>query len=288
MGRPAHLPSSGGPLPPTGAGGTIRRVGMRGLAAGVAACIVLLSPVAARASAPSLDGQLARALAARALVPGVSAGLVVDLATGTTLFARQADTSLEPASNEKLCVTYTALLELGPDYRFRTAVLGEGHRAGDVWDGNLVLKGFGDPSLTSKELAHLAGILWREGIRQVTGHIVGDASWFDSVTGVAGWEPSFYGIESPPLLALVVDRGQWRRPPGDRPAARGRGAVLPHPPGARDRDTGGGRPAGSRRSGHARDRVLSTAPNADRVHGPRQRQLHRRARAEGDRRRGAG
>lgn len=174
----------------------------------LAACICLLPPVAARATAPSLDGQLARALAAPTLVPGVSAGLVLDLSNGATLFARDADVSLAPASNEKLSVAYTALVELGPAYRFRTEVLGEGHRRGRVWYGNLVLKGFGDPSLTSHRLDLLAAELWRDGIRRVTGHVVGDDSWFDGRRGVAGWRRSFYGIESPPLSALVVDRAQ--------------------------------------------------------------------------------
>ncbi len=56
----------------------------------------------------------------------------------------------------------------------------------------------------------------RRGIRRVTGHVVGDASWFDRRWTVAGWLPSFFIAESPPLSALVVDRG-WRngRPVAD-------------------------------------------------------------------------
>jgi D-alanyl-D-alanine carboxypeptidase/D-alanyl-D-alanine-endopeptidase (penicillin-binding protein 4) len=176
--------------------------------AALAVWTILLAPVAASATAPSLDGQLARALAARALAPGVSAGLVLDLSNGTTLFARNADLSLVPASNEKLGVSYTALTELGADYRFRTEVLGEGHRSGNVWYGNLVVKGFGDPSLTSRRLGLLAAQLWRDGIRRVTGHVVGDSSWFDAQWSVTGWRSSFVGIESPPLSALVVDRAR--------------------------------------------------------------------------------
>jgi len=138
----------------------------------------------------------------------VSAGLVLDLSNGATLFARNADVSLAPASNEKLCVAYAALAELGPAYRFRTEMLGEGHRRGPVWYGNLVLKGFGDPSLSSHRVDLLAAELWGDGIRRVTGHVIGDDSWFDGRHGVAGWRRSFFGIESPPLSALVVDRAR--------------------------------------------------------------------------------
>src|SRR5581483_3763393 len=110
-------------------------------------------PIAVRSTPRA---QLPRALATKSAVPWISAGLVVDLATGATVFARNADVSLEPASNEKLGVTYAALTELGPTYRFRTEVLGEGVRRGDVWDGNVVLKGFGDPTLSSRRLGLLA------------------------------------------------------------------------------------------------------------------------------------
>ena len=82
--------------------------------------------------------------------------MAIDLATGQTLFAQNADTPLQPASNEKLCVSYTALVELGPSYRFRTEVLGEGRQVGNVWHGRLVLKGYGDPTLSTEDLARLA------------------------------------------------------------------------------------------------------------------------------------
>src|SRR5262249_25503318 len=99
--------------------------------------------------------------------------------------------------------------ELGPNYRFRTEVLGEGRQLGDVWHGRLVLKGYGDPTLSEQDLRHLANRIKARGIRRVTGHVVGDASWFDHRWTVTGWRPSFAWSESPPLSALVVDRG-WR------------------------------------------------------------------------------
>ena len=56
--------------------------------------------------------------------------MVVSLPSGRVVFARNPDLPLEPASNEKLAVTYAALVDLGPSYRFPTEVLGEGHRSG--------------------------------------------------------------------------------------------------------------------------------------------------------------
>lgn len=134
--------------------------------------------------------------------------MAVDLTTGRLIFARNPDLPLEPASNQKLLVTYGALVELTPSYRFRTEVLGEGRQVGSVWRGRLVLKGYGDPSLTALDLTHLANLLHRQGIRRVTGHVIGDASWFDGRRLATGWLPSFVGIDSPPLSGLVVDRAR--------------------------------------------------------------------------------
>jgi len=179
------------------------------LLAAVGGLVALLAPVAAQATTPSSAGDLERALRVRAVAAGSSAAMAVDLATGETLFARNANLALEPASNEKLPVTYGALVELGPSYRFRTAVLGEGRQVGSTWQGRLVLKGYGDPTLRTDDLQRLARKLYARGIRTVTGHVAGDGSWFDDRWTAPGWRPEFYGIESAPLSALVVNRG-WR------------------------------------------------------------------------------
>lgn len=174
------------------------------------ACAALLAPVAAQATSPSMDGRLARALDVRGVSPASSAAMAVDLQTGAALFSRNPDLPLEPASNEKLTVTYGALRELGPAYRFKTEVLGQGHRDGSTWAGSLVLKGYGDPTLSSEGLQQLVHVLRARGIRRVTGYVIGDASWFDDAAGVAGWRPSFVGTESPVLSALEVDGGWYQ------------------------------------------------------------------------------
>jgi D-alanyl-D-alanine carboxypeptidase/D-alanyl-D-alanine-endopeptidase (penicillin-binding protein 4) len=136
------------------------------------------------------------------------------------VFAQNVDTPLQPASNEKLCVAYAALVELGRSYRFRTEVLGEGRQLGSVWRGRLVLKGYGDPTLSSADVRRLADKVAKLGIRRVTGRIVGDDSWFDRRSDVTGWLSSFLPRESAPLTALVVDRA-WRkrRPVANPPLA---------------------------------------------------------------------
>jgi D-alanyl-D-alanine carboxypeptidase len=71
------------------------------------------------------------------------------------------------------------------------------------------LKGFGDPTLSSFQLARLAAQLKLAGIHRIDGRILGDESWFDRVRTAPGWKPSFYLEESPPLSALAVDHAVY-------------------------------------------------------------------------------
>jgi D-alanyl-D-alanine carboxypeptidase/D-alanyl-D-alanine-endopeptidase (penicillin-binding protein 4) len=165
----------------------------------------LVAPAAAGAGqrAP-LQQQLERALE---VSHGTAAAAVVDLATGETVFSHDASRALAPASNEKLGVTYAALTALGPDFRFETDVLGQGSQTGSTWQGDLVLKGYGDPTLSTADLASLARQVVAAGITRVTGRVLGDESWFDARRAGLGWKSSYYLVESPALSALIVNRG---------------------------------------------------------------------------------
>jgi D-alanyl-D-alanine carboxypeptidase/D-alanyl-D-alanine-endopeptidase (penicillin-binding protein 4) len=162
------------------------------------------------ASATAVQRPLSTRLAHALAVPGNSAArsgaVAIDLTTGQTLFARNPDRSLAPASNEKLPVTLAALRDLGNSYRFRTAVLAHGHQVGTTWVGNIYLKGFGDPTLTSLGLDRLATQVSLAGIKRVDGRVLGDESWFDHLRTAPGWKASFFISECPPLSALAVDR----------------------------------------------------------------------------------
>jgi D-alanyl-D-alanine carboxypeptidase/D-alanyl-D-alanine-endopeptidase (penicillin-binding protein 4) len=183
----------------------------RRLLAALFALAALAAPVATPAG-PTQDSQLQRRLARALRVPHVaparSAAVAFDLASGTALFEQNADRPLAPASNEKLPLTYAALVRLGPAFRIETDVLGEGEQDGTQWTGTLVLKGNGDPTLSRADLRALATQVKFVGIRSVTGGVIGDESAYDARRIVAGWKPSFFIGESPPLSALVVDRAR--------------------------------------------------------------------------------
>jgi D-alanyl-D-alanine carboxypeptidase/D-alanyl-D-alanine-endopeptidase (penicillin-binding protein 4) len=182
----------------------------------VALLLVLATP--ARAADPTLAARLTRALAVPHVDPARTAALAVDLRTGAVVFARNPMLPLVPASNQKLPVAYAALALLGPGYRFHTELVGTGTLVGDVWHGDLWLRGLGDPTLTTSDLEALAEEIAAWGIRRVDGAVVADESWFDAKRTAPGWRPRFYILESPPLSALVIDRGRYRGRTSPNPA----------------------------------------------------------------------
>jgi D-alanyl-D-alanine carboxypeptidase/D-alanyl-D-alanine-endopeptidase (penicillin-binding protein 4) len=189
------------------------RVRRRHLAA-LLTLLTLAAPAATsagRSQETPLQQRLARALRVPHVAPARSAAVALDLATGTVLYSQNSSRSLAPASNEKLPLTYAALVRLGPAFRIETDVLGQGEQDGTSWLGTLVLKGNGDPTLSSGDLRALAAKVRSAGIRRVSGGIIGDESWFDARRTVAGWKPSFFIEESAPLSALVVDRARVGR-----------------------------------------------------------------------------
>ena len=191
---------------------------LRLAAAAVAIVAFFLVPAAQAGSRSAFQTQLARALHARHISPARTGAIVFDLESGTTLFAHNARLGLRPASNEKLATTYAALTALGPSFRIETDVLGEGQQDGTTWQGNLVLKGYGDPALSFAQVNSLARQVAAAGIKHVSGRILGDETWFDTRRTGLGWKPQFYLHESPALSALIVNRGWTGRYETTRPA----------------------------------------------------------------------
>ena len=179
---------------------------------------VSLTAATAVAAPRALEPRLDRALSVPNVSPAASAAFALDLTTGEAVCSRNASLPLLPASNEKLAVTYAALTALGPSFRIETDILGEGRQVDSTWQGDLVLKGYGDPTLVPGDLTVLAKQVRAAGVTRVTGRVLADESWFDARRTAPGWKASFYIEESPPLSALIVDRGRVGRYTSHDPA----------------------------------------------------------------------
>jgi D-alanyl-D-alanine carboxypeptidase/D-alanyl-D-alanine-endopeptidase (penicillin-binding protein 4) len=176
---------------------------------------------AAAQQAPGAQRWLRTALISRlAQAGGRSGAYVVDLNTGRPLAAVAPDVPRLPASVEKLYTTSTALLRFGPGATLTTSLLGDGTfgALGD-WNGTLYLRGAGDPTFGSANFNQtnygtgatiqdlVSNLLDQTGITGVSGRIVGDESYFDSLRGTpaSGFSYSLWVEGS--LSALVYDRG---------------------------------------------------------------------------------
>ncbi|MGH3713406.1 MAG: D-alanyl-D-alanine carboxypeptidase/D-alanyl-D-alanine endopeptidase [Micromonosporaceae bacterium] len=141
-----------------------------------------------------------------ARLTGSQAGVLVrDADTDEVLYARNPDHRLLPASNNKLFTSAAALEVLGADYTFTTRVLSHARRDGDLLRGDIYLKGGGDPTTLASDYDALAKQIADSGVRTVTGKLVADDSFFDSVRLGSDWanddEPYYYAAQ---ISALTV------------------------------------------------------------------------------------
>ena len=137
---------------------------------------------------------------------GATVSLVVrDARSGNTLYQHNPRTRLVPASNLKLLTTAAAMDVLGPQYRFSTQLLSNGAQQGERLNGNLYLRGLGDPTTQFADYQALAAQLASQGVRQVQGDLVFDDSWFDAQRLGVDWaqddESTYYGAQ---ISALTV------------------------------------------------------------------------------------
>lgn len=153
------------------------------------------SPAAAPPLATTLAPLIAPAVPAGARVSVV----VMEAGSGRVMYERDPDAALNPASDTKLLTASTALAVLGADRRFTTGLYGA--VSGGVVTGPLVLRGDGDPSLSTGDLYELARELVQAGVQRVDGDLLVD----DSALGAEHLPPAFeqQPNESAPFRAAV-------------------------------------------------------------------------------------
>jgi D-alanyl-D-alanine carboxypeptidase/D-alanyl-D-alanine-endopeptidase (penicillin-binding protein 4) len=153
---------------------------------------------------------------------------VVSCENGESLFRFNDVRNRQMASNIKLVTTATALYRLGGDYRYGTEIYIGGERNGAELNGNLVVRSFGDPSLSPSfgidprdVIRRWGGVLDSLGITSIQ-DIVVDASYFDDVPYGPGWawddEP--FGFNAPVSASAIFDNSiEVTVKPGKTPGA---------------------------------------------------------------------
>lgn len=142
--------------------------------AGLLLPIALPQPV----SADSLPPRVAEALKAYKLGSDALSLALIPLDGPGSASYQNADVAVNPASTMKLVTTYAALELLGPTHQWKTSFYADGPLRNGVLQGNLYLKGGGDPKLTMERLWLLLRDLRNAGVQQVQGDLVLDGSYF--------------------------------------------------------------------------------------------------------------
>jgi serine-type D-Ala-D-Ala carboxypeptidase/endopeptidase (penicillin-binding protein 4) len=210
---------------------------MRSLAALVGVTLVLLAGAAPSALARPTPGRLPalrhapNSPAERSLTSGLNRGMrqagsysgaeVVDLTTGQSLYAHNANTGRLPASVEKLYTTTTALQRFGAEGTLTTAVLGQGQMEGSTYVGTLYLRGGGDPTFgaagfdannygTGATIQQLVSTLVAStGMTAFRGNVVADEGVFDSDRGTPATNNKPSTEVEGELSGLAFDRGWY-------------------------------------------------------------------------------
>ena len=145
--------------------------------------VLSLPALLAQAQLPPPVGQ---ALAAVRIPPGSVAAVVQEVGAARATLSVNAAAPMNPASVMKLVTTYAALELLGPAYRWKTEAWAAGALRDGVLEGDLVLKGYGDPKLDLEAFWMLLRSLRGKGLREIRGDLVLDRSYFERVPGDPG------------------------------------------------------------------------------------------------------
>ena len=136
--------------------------------------------------------------------------LIYNPLTQDTLVCINHTETMIPASNTKLFTTATALELMGGDHLLSTKIMADDDDVSDgIIDGNIYIKGFGNPTFSSDELESLVNQLYQSGLRTVKGNVVGDDTYFDDVYSRDDWiSEEHANVKLPPISALVIDRNR--------------------------------------------------------------------------------
>ncbi len=147
---------------------------------GLLGFLFLLTGINAHAELPAT---VADALKKAGIPPQNVSVFVQAVDSDKPILTHNAGKSMNPASVMKLVTTNAALDLLGPVYRWKTEVYRSGQANNGVLDGDLIIKGYGDPSFKAQEFWRLLMSVQQAGIKEIKGDLVIDKSLFSKTVG---------------------------------------------------------------------------------------------------------
>lgn len=169
--------------------------------------------VPAQAATPTAGPGLG-AMVEAARLGGRTGLVVIDAASGRVLESLNADDELPPASVAKAMTALYAIDRLGPAHRWTTRIIATGPVSGGQVQGDLVLAGAGDPTLTTDQLGDLAAALAARGVRGVTGRFLVHAGGLPRIDRIDAGQPAHVGY-NPTLSGMILNHNrvhfEWKR-----------------------------------------------------------------------------
>jgi len=136
--------------------------------------------------------------------------LIYNPLTQDTITGINPKQTMIPASNTKLFTTATALEIMGGDHLISTLIFADDDDLSDsTINGNIYIKGYGNPTFTSTDLEDLVNQFYQAGLRQITGNVVGDDTYFDDIYSRDDWiTDERANVKLPPISALIIDKNR--------------------------------------------------------------------------------
>lgn len=122
------------------------------------------------------------------------------------IIAHNAQRGLNPASVMKLITANAALDLLTPAYRWKTEVYRDGDVVNGVLDGNLIIKGYGDPSFKAQDFWQLLMHVQQAGIKEIKGDLIVDKSIIaEKLDGTPAFDAEIWRAYNAQSSAFLVD-----------------------------------------------------------------------------------
>jgi D-alanyl-D-alanine carboxypeptidase len=129
-----------------------------------------------------LSGQISRVITGAGFKNTKYTIAVYSLDNKKFYFKKNTKKPLTPASLTKLFTCFSALYTLGTDYEYKTEIYYTGSNINGIISGDVYIIGAGDPLFSTKDLRSMVRQIAAEGIKEIKGNIIADASFFDNIT----------------------------------------------------------------------------------------------------------
>ena len=166
----------------------------------------ILTTVALPAFSQNFPAPIRQALKQAGIPESATSIYVHEIGTSQPLIAFNSDKPMNPASVMKLVTTFAGLELLGPAYTWKTELYANGVLKGDKLQGDLVIKGYGDPRLNLENFWLLTRRLRQTGLREITGDLLLDNSYFNvPIRDPAAFDNTPYRASNTAPEALLVN-----------------------------------------------------------------------------------